>query len=95
MSVIIGNDVCITYHETEVKCPVCTFYFDASDKISKAKYPIFKTKCPACKSAIGISIPIFGGNTKCFEWTAPKTIENNRLETITPNKKNGIVLKVA
>jgi hypothetical protein len=94
MSVIIGNNMCITYSEMEVRCPICTFDFDASDKMSKAKYPIFKTKCPACKGLIGISIPIFGGNTKCFEWNPPKTIANNQLENITPNKVNGkIVIK--
>ena len=93
MSVIIGNGMCIVYSETEVKCPICTFVFDASDKIEKAKYPTFKTKCPACKSAIGISVPIFGGNTKCFEWDAPKTEKNNRLESITPNKINGKIIE--
>lgn len=81
--------MCITYMETEVTCPICTFAFDASDKIDKAKYPTFKTKCPGCKSAIGISMPIFGGNTECFEWNAPKTREDNRLKSITPNKING------
>lgn len=79
--------------ESEVKCPICTFEFDASDKIHKAKYPYFKTKCPACKGAIGISVPIFGGNTRCFQWIAPKTKENNRLENVTPNKINGNIVK--
>ncbi len=89
MSLIIGNGMCITYSETEVECPVCTFVFDTGDRASKAKYPIFKMKCPACKSKLVIHIPIFGGNTKCFEQIAPKTKANNRLETTTPNKING------
>ena len=93
MSLLIGNGMCITYDETEVTCPICTFEWDASEKISKAKYPIFKTKCPACKSKVGISTPIFGGQTKCFEWDAPKTRENNRLETITPNRINGKIVR--
>lgn len=84
--------MCITYFETEVKCPICTFGFDVSGKMDKAKYPIFKTKCPACKSLLGISVPILGGNIKCFEWNAPKTKENNRLQTVTPNKINGITI---
>lgn len=92
MSIVIGNNMCITYSETEVTCPICTFEFDASAKMDKAKCPVFKMKCPACKSAIGISIPIYGGNTKCFEWNPPKTTENNRLENITPNKINGKVI---
>lgn len=87
MSLIIGGGVYISYSETEVECPICTFKFDAEEKIEKAKYPTFKTKCPGCRGEIGITIPIFGGNTKCFEWNAPKTGE--RLETITPNKVNG------
>lgn len=89
MSLIIGNGMCIIYSETGIKCPICTFEFDAGDKMDKAKYPVFKMKCPGCKSAIGISIPIFGGNTKCFEWNAPKTKDDNRLENISPNKING------
>ena len=84
--------MCITYNETDVECPICTFKFDAGEKMDKAKFPVFKMKCPACKSAIGISIPIFGGNTKCFEWNPPKTKENNRLENITPNKINGNII---
>lgn len=74
----------ITYMESLVKCPICTFEFDASDKIEKAKYPLFKTKCPACKGAIGISMPIFGGNTECFEWN-----QSFRRKFVTPNKVNG------
>lgn len=89
MSIIIGKGMCISYFETEVKCPICTFEFDASDKIEKAKYPLFKTKCPACKGAIGISVPILGGNTKCFEWNP-----SHRITNVTPNKVNGkIVIK--
>ena len=81
--------MCITYSETEVKCPICTFEFDAGEKMDKAKLPVLKMKCPACKSWIGISMPMFGGTTKCFEWNAPNTKENNRLENITPFKVNG------
>ena len=92
MSVIIGNGMCITYSETEVKCPICTFEFDIGDKFEKAKQPVFKMKCPACKSKLGISMPIFGGNTECFEWDAPKTEKDNRLKTITPNKINGKII---
>lgn len=83
--------MCITYSETEVKCPICTFEFDIGERASKAKYPVFKMKCPGCKSWVGISMPIFGGNTKCFEWNKPKTSEP-RLENITPNKVNGKVV---
>jgi hypothetical protein len=94
MSVIVGNGVWISYNETDIKCPICTFEFDASEKIEKAKYPVFRTKCPACKGKIGISVPLFGGNTKCFEWIAPKTTKDNRLRTETEFKVNGeIVVK--
>jgi len=92
MSVIIGNGMCITYWETEVKCPICTFEFDAGEKIDKNDLPIFKMKCPRCKSSIGISVPILGGNTKCFEWNAPKTREDNSLVSITPNRINGKII---
>lgn len=88
MSLIIGNGVCITSYETEVQCPICTFQFDAGDKIDENELPLFKMKCPACKSAIGISVPILGGNTECFEWNAPKTRDDNQLRTITPNQLN-------
>lgn len=91
MSLIIGNGTCITYFETEVICPICTFKFDAGSKIDKAKSPVFKMKCPACKSIIGISVPIFGGNTTCFEWAVPKGVKP--LKTITPNKINGVEVK--
>jgi len=92
MSLIIGNGAWITYDESDVECPICTFKFDASDKIEKAKYPTFKTKCPACKGKIGISMPIFGGHTKCFEWDAPTAKALTRLETETPFKVNGKIL---
>jgi hypothetical protein len=92
MSIIIGNGMCITYNETEVVCPICTFKFDAGGKIEKAKYPTFKTKCPACKGKIGISTPIYSGNTTCFEWDVPKSVK--RLETITPNKINGYEIPI-
>lgn len=91
MSIIIGNGMCLTYMETEVTCPICNFSFDCSDKESKAKEPVFKMRCPGCKSWVGISMPIFGGNTKCFEWNPPKTSQH-RLEIITPNKINGKVV---
>lgn len=55
MSIISGNGSLITYIESELECPICTFKFDASDKMGKAKYPTFKTRCPGCKSQIGIS----------------------------------------
>ena len=92
MSIIIGNGMCITYMETEVICPICTFEFDVSEKSGKAKYPIFKMKCPACKSAIGIKMPILGGNTECFEWNPPKTVKDNQLKNVMPNKVNGEVV---
>lgn len=84
--------MCITYTETDVQCPICTFEFNVGEKMSKAKYPLFKMKCPACKSWIGISIPILGGNTECFEWNPPKTKRDNRLKCVTPNKVNGEVV---
>ena len=92
MSLIIGGGMCITYNETEVTCPICTFEFDASDKIAKADIPCFKSKCPACKSAIGISVPIFGGHTECFEWNSPKT-KCEKLKTVTPNRINGEIIE--
>ena len=92
MSIIIGGGALITYNETEVKCPICTFEFDVGEKMEKAKLPVFSMKCPACKSKIGISIPIFGGTTKCFEWNAPKTVANNRLENVAEFKINGRVV---
>jgi hypothetical protein len=87
MSIIIGNGMCITYSETEVKCPICTSMFDASDKMEKAKYPVFKMKCPACKGAVGISVPIMGGNTECFEWNP-----SHRITNVTPNRVNGKIV---
>ena len=88
MSITVGKGFLITHVETEVTCPICTFVFDACDKIERSKNPVFKTKCPACKGAIGISVAIFGGKTSCFEWDVPKGVE--RLETETSNKVNGI-----
>lgn len=87
MSLIIGNGMCITYFENEVTCPICEQVFDASNKMGKARNPIFKTKCPTCKGKITISIPIFGGELKCWETDCPKTVD--RLETVTHNKVNG------
>lgn len=88
MSIIIGNGILLTYGESEITCPICTSVFDASAKMEKAKYPIFNTRCPKCKGKITISEPIFGGVLKCWETECPLTVE--RLETITPNKVNGI-----
>lgn len=87
MSVLAGKGYRITVTETDLTCPICTFKFDASDKIEKSKDVVFKTRCPACKGKIGISLPIFGGTTKCFEWDVPKSVE--RLETIVPFTVNG------
>ncbi len=92
MSVIIGNGMCISYMETEVECPICTFKFDVGEKADKAKYPVFKMRCPACKSWVGVSMPIFGGNTECFEWNPPKTKKDNQLKTTTPNRVNGKIV---
>lgn len=87
MSIITGKGILITYCETEVECPICTFKFDADDKIDEAPYPLFETSCPACKGAIGISVPIYGGNTTCFEWA-----DSFRITTVTPNRINGEVI---
>jgi hypothetical protein len=92
MSIIIGNGVHITYDESEVRCPICTAMFDAGGKMEKAKYPVFKMKCPNCKGLVGISVPIFGGNTKCYEWNPPKIKDPVILETETPFKVNGKVV---
>lgn len=91
MSIITGPNYLITYMETEVHCPICEQTFDASTQIEKAKYPVFNTKCPWCKGKITISTPIYGGNLKCWETNCPKNVK--RLETITPNKVNGIPIK--
>lgn len=88
---INGEGYLIDVMETEVECPICTFKFDASEKMAKAKLPVFKTKCPACKGKIGISEPIFGGLTKCFEWDCPPNVE--RLETTSPFTVNGEIEK--
>ena len=87
MSIIIGKGMLIDVIETELECPICTFKFDASSQMDKAQDPVFKTKCPACKSNIGISEPIFGGTTKCFEWDVPNGV--SRLETVAPFTVNG------
>jgi hypothetical protein len=92
MSLIVGNGMCITYMETDVTCPICTFEFNCGEKYEKAKKFIFKMKCPACKSWIGIRMPVFGGTTKCFEWNPPKTKEDNQLKTETPNRYNGKIV---
>lgn len=82
--------MCISYMETDVTCPICTFSFDSSERASKAKDFIFKMKCPACKSWVGVRLPIFGGNTQCFEWNPPKTKKDNQLRTVSPDYINGI-----
>lgn len=76
----------INVMESILECPICTATFDASGQIDKARYPAFKTKCPACKGKIGISLPIFGGTTKCFEWETPEPVE-----TIAPFEVNYIL----
>lgn len=91
MSLIIGKGICLTYFETEIKCPICEQIFDASEKMDKAKYPVFNTMCPKCKGKITISIPVFGGVLKCWETNCPPSVK--RLETETPNKINGIIPK--
>lgn len=68
MSVSIGKGWYISEMETEVTCPVCEKEFDASVKMDKATCPVFRMKCPACRTVLGISMPIFGGVTTCFEW---------------------------
>ena len=82
MSVIIGKNYLINVVETKLKCPICTATFEADEQINKAKLPVFKTKCPECKGKIGISLPVFGGTTKCFEWKTPSCIKP--IETIAP-----------
>lgn len=93
MSLIINKGAYITYMESDIKCPICTFKFDASSKIEKSKYPTFKTKCPACKGAIGISMPILGGVTECFEWYAPKAKSLFQLRTKSFFKVNNTIIK--
>ncbi len=88
MSLIIGNGMCITYTETEIKCPICQQVFDAAKKMDIAQNPIFNMRCPKCKGKITISVPVFGGFTKCWETNCPPSVK--RLETITPNNINGI-----
>jgi tRNA G26 N,N-dimethylase Trm1 len=88
MSIWSGKGYLITVIESEVTCPICDQVFDASTKMSKAKYPVFNTKCPFCKGKITISEPIFGGELRCWETNCPKSVK--RLETITENKINGI-----
>ncbi len=94
MSIIHRNGALITYMETLVTCPICTASFDVSKAADRAKYPLFKMKCPHCKSSVGVSMPIFGGNTECFEWNAPKLEHAEPLKTITPNKFNGQYLPI-
>lgn len=90
MSVLLQGGGIITVMETELECPICTFVFDASEKMDRAKYPMFKTKCPACKGKIGISMPIFGGTTECFEWDVPANVTG--VKTIAPFMVNGNVV---
>lgn len=84
MGVIIGKGMIVTFMESDITCPICTYEFDASAKMDKAKYPLFNTKCPACKGKITISIPIMGGTLKCWETECPRSVK--RLETETPIK---------
>ncbi len=91
MSIIIGGGVLISYMESELECPICTFKFDASEKMDKAKYPVFNTRCPACKGKIVISMPIMGGTTRCYEQADSPNIE--RLETTALFEVNGIPIK--
>lgn len=91
MSVLHGPGYLITYDESEITCPICSQVFDASDKIDKAKLPVFNTKCPFCKGKITISMPIFGGQTECWETNCPKTVE--RLKTVTPDRVNGRIVE--
>lgn len=91
MSVIIGKNYLINVVETKLECPICTSAFDADEKIDKAKLPVFKMKCPNCKGQIGISLPIFGGTTKCFEWETPSCIKP--AETIAQFEVNYINVK--
>lgn len=86
MSVITGKGFLINVMESELECPICTYRFDAGEKMDKAKYPVFKTKCPACKGNIGIKMPIFGGTTECFEWDTSPNVE--QLRTKAPFKVN-------
>jgi hypothetical protein len=90
MSLIIQNGALIDIIETELECPICTFKFDASEKMDNTKHPVFKTKCPGCKSVIGISIPIFGGTTECFEWATSPVIK--QLKTTAPFTINGKII---
>lgn len=87
MSIIIGNGFKLSVIETELECPICTFKFDASAKMDKAKNPTFKMKCPGCKGFVGVTVPIFGGSTKCFEWDVPAG--HYRPETTAPFRVNG------
>lgn len=82
MGVILGKGILIDFMETTVTCPICTGVFDASAKMSKAKYPVFNTKCPKCKGKITISEPMFGGHLKCWETNCPPSVQ--RLETEMP-----------
>ncbi len=92
MSVEIGRGYILSVLETECTCPICEQVFDASDKIEKHKYPIFKTKCPKCKGKITISAPVFSSDLlKCWETECPKNVP--RLETVTPFMVNGVPVK--
>ena len=76
--------------ETEIECPICTYVQDISKKASKAKYPMFDTKCDGCKGKITVLMPIFGGNTKVWETECPPNVD--RLETETPFRVNGEII---
>jgi hypothetical protein len=92
MSIIIGKGYILSCNETEAQCPICNQAFDAGEKIWKSKYPVFKTKCPKCKGKIVIASPIMSSDTlKCWEAECPKNVK--RLETETPFKVNGEIVK--
>lgn len=88
MSVIIGNGYILSCLETEAQCPICTSKFDVGEKMYKAKYPVFKMKCPKCKGKITIASPVFSSDKlRCWETDCPENVK--RLETVTPFKVNG------
>ena len=89
MSIYTGKGFLLTYVETEVTCPICEQVFDCAARSEKAPHPVFNMKCPICKGKLTVSVPIMGGELKCWEQECPKTVK--RLETKTQNKVNGKV----
>lgn len=71
MSIISGKGYLITVIETDLVCPICQGHFDADEIIEKSDDFFIETKCPNCKSAIGIVLPAYGGTTKCIELDVP------------------------